>query len=713
MRDLRPAAKHFAGNPGQSPLALGRDPFARRIALLVALSSAAFVVLDFSFKWTLVRTVSQEHVPLFVARYYAVLNVAALVVQLTMGRTLLRRLSIATNILITPVLFGGGALVAVALGGAAPMVIGLKGADGVLRNSVHRVTTELLYLPLSAEDRLRVKPFIDGTLARTVQGAVGAALLAMTVVIPPSPTMLVGLLLLVSAGWLAAAVSTRGPYVSLLRRSVAGDARPWAAADALDLESAEALVEFLSHDDPALVVGAMNALARRGRLRLVPGLILLHDDETVLTRALKLFGASSREDWSSLARRLLTHDREPVRIAAARALALRGQIGPADLAEDASPRARAYAALHSTLRQPAVEPTEAPVVAAILKRLDAVGQAGRLGLMDAVADLSPSSRSRRVLHELAKAPIDSREWRASFARAVSSQRATERVPLLISLLQHRDARESVRATIATLGDTAIAALRGALGSATTTRQVRIHIPNTLTQVGSASAALLLLETIERETDGLVRYKALRALGRVVSERRLKVDRERVERLALANTLEHFRLLGLRAAFEASPPGVPTVSVGRNTSERLLVGLLDDKLRQSLERTFRLLKIAMPSEDVRGIHDAIRSDDKNTRANAGELLDVLLRRSRHAHLHALLRILAEESSLADRLERADRTIGARPRTREAVLASLAGDRDPMLAALARLHAAATSGRLERVAFPSRVVPSIDLALEPEQ
>ena len=164
------ARPELAADRSQSPSALGRDPFARRIALLVALSTAAFVVLDFSFKWTIVRTVSQERMPLFVARYYAVLNGVALVVQLAMGRTLLRRLSIASNIVITPVLFAGGALAALALGGAGPVVIALKGADGVLRNSLHRVTTELLYLPLAAEDRLRVKPVIDGTLVRIGPG---------------------------------------------------------------------------------------------------------------------------------------------------------------------------------------------------------------------------------------------------------------------------------------------------------------------------------------------------------------------------------------------------------------------------------------------------------------------------------------------------------------------------------------------------------------
>src|SRR5262249_36489008 len=126
-----------------------REPFLFRIAVLTVLCTAAFLVLDFFFKWTLARSISPDRIPRFVAHYYAVLNGGAVVFQLVIGRALVRRLGAAHAILLTPALLVGGAIVTWILGGARVAVLGLKGIDVSLRNATHRVTLELLYLPLS------------------------------------------------------------------------------------------------------------------------------------------------------------------------------------------------------------------------------------------------------------------------------------------------------------------------------------------------------------------------------------------------------------------------------------------------------------------------------------------------------------------------------------------------------------------------------------
>jgi len=49
--------------------------------------------------------------------------------------------------------------------------------DGSLRHSIHRITTELVYLPLPHGARERAKPFIDGVLARGAQAVTAGTLL--------------------------------------------------------------------------------------------------------------------------------------------------------------------------------------------------------------------------------------------------------------------------------------------------------------------------------------------------------------------------------------------------------------------------------------------------------------------------------------------------------------------------------------------------------
>ena len=666
------------------------EPFVVRIALLVGFATAASVLLDYLFKWTVARTVAPQAIPVFVARYYVVLNVATLVVQLIIGRLVVRHRGALAAMVLTPLVLVAGGVVTLACGGTLGAVLTLKGVDTVVRGAFLRAGTELLYLPLSVQARVRARPLIDGALMRATQAVVGTTLLVLALQGQMSAVALGAIIVLIGATWLLVVWRTRGPYLALLRRSVGGSASaPWVSTDPLDLETAGALVEHLSHADPAEVLGAMNALARRDRHRLVPALILLHEDESVLVRALSLLSHTKRVDWFSRARKLLGDGRAPVRLAAARALALHAQLDPAGLDQQTSPDVRQYSTLRAALGRDDVDLVHHPVIVEILNRPDPDGQVDRVELAAAIADAPVNPQSRSLLAKLCALPGAPPAWNAAIARAIAAQRATDQIPFLISLLGSRHGRDVVEAALVSFGDEAVEALRGKIAEPATPRAVRTHIPAALAQIGGRTVVEGLLEIIEGDRDGLVRYRAVRALGRLVAERRLKVDRLRLERLALANVAEYFRLLALRCGVAAAGRDVGDPGEGAQWTKRLLLGLLDDKLRQAMARVFRLLKIAHADEDLHRLHDAYLSDDRAARANAAEVIGALLDRRDQGRLRQLLRILGEEPTEEEALERALPLLPARlPRPGEA-LELLAGDRDAMLAGLARLQVAAMS------------------------
>ncbi|HEY3817630.1 MAG TPA: MFS transporter [Polyangiaceae bacterium] len=690
--------------------ALREEPFLQRIALLVVATTAAGLVLDYFFKWTIARTVPHEHIAGLVATYYAWLNGVSLVAQLFVTGALVRRVGVATTLVVTPALLLLGGVGALVAGGALAVVLGLRGIDGTLRNSVNRATTELVYLPVPQRVRARAKPFIDGALARVTQAVAGAVLLALGSANYLSSALLAGIVVAAIAVWLAVAVTTRGPYLAVLRHAVAGDAllaQP--ELDPIDVESAGTLVEYLASEDTGVVVGAMNALARRGREQLIPALVLLHESDAVVIRALAIFGASAREDWVPRARRLLTRPDESVRTAAARALALHGRLDAADLPTEAGPRLHAYAALHLVLARPDADPADDAHVAQLLELPGEEGDEARLGLLAVVADAKPDARLSRLLQVLEMSAKGTREWTEGLAAASASQHAESMIPDLIARLVDRDGREVVRRALVALGTPAMDAVWAALRDTTRERRLRVHLPNTLARFGTRAAAEMLLECVETEREGFVRYKAIRALGRLTSDQRLTMDRLRVERLSYGNLVEYFRLLGLKAAFLSSSGGARTPDAA--ATERLLVGLLDDKLRQSLERTFRLLKIAHPRDDIRRVQAASLSEDGHTRANASEFLDALLRKRDQRALRELLLIVADDLAIDARVARAATiTHGTAPATREAALASMIRDTDAVLAALASLHTATVAGKPWRVAIGGRPGerPPIELA-----
>ncbi|WP_394823448.1 MFS transporter [Pendulispora albinea] len=693
---------------GSSPATVFRkEPFLWRIALLVVLSTATLLALDYFFKWTVARTIPNAEVGPFVARYYAALNGVSLVVQLLIGNALVRRFGVAVAITVTPFLLLLGAVGTLVVGGVAISVELLKGLDGSFRNSVHRITTELIYLPIPSSSRERAKPLIDGALVRIAQGVTSAFLLALGGASFLTPRIFAVVVVALAFAWLVTAISMRHPYLGLLRRAVSTDSMGAPGdPDPIDMESAEALVGHLSSSDTGQVVGAMRVLARRKRERLISSLILMHEDEVVLMRALEMFGESTRTDWYGRAEKLLTHPSEPIRIAAARALALHNQLNVEKLVSDAGSRLQGYAALHLALRElspaararsqkgedgqkpldPATDLAMHPRIAPLLELEGEAGDSARLGLLTAIGDVQPMQRLSALLLELSEKPGPSAEWTELLARAAARQQSTAMVPQLIANLTRRDGREAIRTALVELGEPVLDQVWSALRDRRRPRNLRMHLPNTLARFGTKKAADHLLENIETEHDGLVRYKSIRALGRVVAEHHIRIDRVRVEKLAYANLVEHFRIMRLRAGLCKGLAAVPEMLCRKNATQRLLVGLLDDKLRQSLERTFRLLKITHPNEDIHRVYIACLSTDKHARANAAEFLDVLLRRADQQPLRALLRLVADDLSLDERVARAAPLVHfVIPRSRNEALTALINDNDLTVATLAALYA----------------------------
>ncbi len=186
-----------------------QQPVLSRIAVIVALSTATVLVLDYCFKSSVARSLPGPQIGPFVARYYLAVNVLSLVVQVFLSSAIVRRLGVTAAIVLTPLMLMLGAAGVVVTGGVFAAVLVMRAIDGSLRFSIHRITGELVYLPVPFRLRQHFKPLIDGALARASQTATGAVLLVLggTWVLAPGP-LAVGVTLL-AAAWFVTAVSLR------------------------------------------------------------------------------------------------------------------------------------------------------------------------------------------------------------------------------------------------------------------------------------------------------------------------------------------------------------------------------------------------------------------------------------------------------------------------------------------------------------------------
>lgn len=618
-------------------------PYLVRLAGLVAFSTAAVLATDYLFKAVAASSLRPEALGPFFARYYAVLNTIALGVQLFVSSSLVRRMGVIGAFLVLPVLLvlGGGASFVL---GSAVAVFATKGADGALRHSLHRISTELLWMPLPEHVRARAKGLVDTVVVRGTQAVVAMALLGLAMLGFDRPSHLAVMVLVLSAAWLLLGLGLRRPYLDLFRTALAKN--PDRGRLELDLRSVEVVVESLSSRDPLQAIAAIDLLEASRRSRLIPALIFYHESKEVVIRALEVLPIPQRSDWIPLTERLLEHEDDDVRVAALEALARNGRFeSMQSRLLDISPWVRAHAAFWLVQRKDEKDPATDRDIQLVLEMPGPSGVAGRIGLLDAI-EASGDGRWSELLLDLAES--DEPQVQACAVKAMTHVRDPRFIPFLIQRLPHRDGRDTVRSAIVALGTPAFEALEKVLEHPEAEPRVVVHVPATMARFADERAARTLIHTLEHGRTGRIRYKALRALVVLTARTEFRLDTHVLERRVLGELQEHFQLLSLHrclAVHLARDEGP-----GRESGE-LLEGLLADKRDQAMQRVFLLLQASFPQEDLRSVENAARSQDKRRRAQAQEFLDALTLSARNPELRPLLRLAVDDLPVDERLVRA--------------------------------------------------------------
>ncbi|HSC86643.1 MAG TPA: MFS transporter [Polyangiaceae bacterium] len=655
-----------------------------RVGALLQVSVATLLLVDYVFKTVMASRLPPGELGVNLARYYAVMNALALIVQVFVTMQVLQRMGTVLALTLLPLclLLAGG----LGLFFSAALLFALlaKGADGALRFSLHRVSTELLFLPLGADERARVKPLFDSVLSRATQAIVAVAILMAVRMHWDSPFALGLATCVLAVVWILLAWSLRRPYLERFRSALGSTVRqPDFDLLQLDLDSVAVLVEALSSPQENVVISAMGLFEEGGRSNLIPALVLYHPSPRVLERALQILPKASRSDWIPLAERLLTHEDARVRLSAVRALGANGQldrIDPSAFQNDAGLRASAAFFLARQLDQPSTHPMLAEFL------VPDAEPAGPLALLETLGQLG-SSRWADVVLTL------ERLHRSEFDRALPGAMARTRdlrfVPILVNRLARRDGRNETREALAALGTPALEELERALYDRTTQPALRLHIPRAISRFAGARAGDILLDSLSRDLPGALRYKALRGLGKLVASGRYEVDEARVLSLVERNAREvlrfslHARVLResrRKTHRDTRHENGPNATL----SGMLFFGLLDDKRLQALERTLRLLQLLHPREDLRRVYCAMLTDDLHPRVAAAEILEVISL-GYDENLRALLRVVAEPHANAP-LESLSEALGSEPPLELATLTELLADEDPLVAALSAAYAA---------------------------
>jgi len=157
---------------------LFEERYARLLLIIAMLASLAGLLIEFQFYLSAATSGHGGRANAsFFATFYFTINVAALAVQVLMIPRLQTWFGVYGCLFILPAtLFGGVAALLVSASGLGRSF--LRVAEGSLKSSVHRVSWEQAYLPLSRTQRAVAKMIVDG-LGSWLAEAAGAGIIAV------------------------------------------------------------------------------------------------------------------------------------------------------------------------------------------------------------------------------------------------------------------------------------------------------------------------------------------------------------------------------------------------------------------------------------------------------------------------------------------------------------------------------------------------------
>jgi AAA family ATP:ADP antiporter len=609
----------------------------------------------------------------FFGTFNFALGIISFLLQILVTGPALRRFGIAVTVLVLPITLGFGTTLILLAPGLWSVLV-TNSFDQGLRFSVDKASYELLYLPIPPAQRVPLKNAIDIVVNR-IADAGGALLLGIaTGGFGPLPGLGLGLrgtagINLVWLGiWAGVAWRLRAEYVRTIHESIHRHRLDTerAASTTIERSAAEALRRKLAGGEPAEVRYALGLLEVQRTRSWLPALrqLLLHPEADIRRRALSLLRSAGDREIAGQAVGMLKDGDLGVRTEALLYLSREMHVDPlaqiqklGDF-EDFSIRAGMAAFLAS--------PGHSQNLVAARALLEGMVRAeGR----DAARERTEAARLIALVPDafldlLGALIRDEDEGVAREAiRSAAAITRDELIDPLIAVLGRDELTEDVAAALAKFGNTIVPEIERVLLDENKSLDMRRELPGVLVRIGSAEAEQVLIGSL-LQADVTLRHRVIASLNKLRTlHPEVSLDPATINLLLAAEIAGHYRSYQVLGPLKA-----------RLKEEDAVLQAMEHAMEQELDRIFRLMALLLPHV---GLHDAyigLRSSDELVRANSLELLDNVL----EPELRQLLvPLLDAQVTTAERIELANRLVGAPLDSAEQAVATLLCSEDPWL------------------------------------
>jgi len=602
----------------------------------------AVTFVDYQFKVIAKHSFEGPALGQFFFNLYAYGGLLACAVQLFATGRMLDRFGILPALVILPVMLMTGSAISLAWLGIVGVTI-TKGSELVIRYTVYEATTNLLYQPLPAIERRRLKAVSDGLARPAAQVAAGLLFIALNAAFAINRPDRIGLLawfvLVMGLLWVAVVVVARRKYVDALL--IGGD------------RQARAGWEKTENED--LLASLPKAAIRRA---------LESGDEIQIRNAIEMLPPGRIHEWEESLVALLECPFASVRIESMRVLAASGNrkfsrfiLNRFDDHDDevsaqairlfcSLERERAVTLIAGRMQSPVAQ-VKAAAIAGLIRYGGLEGMMSSVGALKTMLDASNPQERETGARVLGFIKIESfyqpllklindpeiRVQRAAI-EAAGELKAEELIPSLIYKLLSPETRMPAASALASFGQAAIRSLREVLDLHHIDMKLGREIAVVLGMLGGDEAVEMLSE-LAASRDEHMRSAAARALQRIFARGGAEkgIDPTHV-RDVLHTDLEHYYqiLLDLQ-------------TIRRDLNSPLLETALLDRLDKTIIRIFMLLSLIYPPRRIEVIQYNIKSENIAMRSNAVEVIDNILEAETRRYLMPIFDSISENDKLA--------------------------------------------------------------------
>lgn len=607
------------------------------LAAIVGIGVVVGTLVDYQFSVMASESIQDsDEMTAFFGFWMSNLSIASFFIQILLTSRVLKSFGVNTALMFLPFTVIGGASMVMffpTLWAASALKVG----EGGLKQSLHKAGLELLGLPVPMRLKNRVKALIDVAIDNLATGLAGAIILILLIFDFADAREISAVILTLTVVWVYLIYRARSDYMNAFRQAI--DKRAIRPEDiSYEIYStirADHLLGLLEGRNEKQLLMALGYLENMGDKRLASHLVRLAETSPsgVLRSVYRIARSNPTVDLTEQANRHLDHGLAEVRVAATRYLLRRSNnkqellqaylASPGNLFKSAAIVAAAKEWVSDNEFRNTVDLKQ--LLSEYCTQVESNLHSHEIGLAIAEAlSIAPQIELSGCVEVLLNS--ESHEVASHAALCAGRLRDERFIDALIGQLENKHRRKNVREALSEYGEPIAERLSTLLTDSNARLRVRMEIPRVLSMIGTQRCFVLLAENLIIK-DVHLRFEIIRALNRMRSrDANLRVKSKKLDPVIWMEIRNYYELVqvSIRVKHKDSIGHKSVTSDQEDIARKLLVRAINEKLRDNLERIFRLLGLKHSAKDMYHAYLGVTSDSPDLRANAVELLELVLK-----------------------------------------------------------------------------------------